>query len=404
MKKYTEIKILGIYILFFATIILCLKLIFFNELLNIKNFLNCDAEHYLWIKEYGYEGFRVAFFPLFPLIWKLLNVNITGIVLINGVIFLCSFYILIRDLKTSVYETLIYISIPSFIFFFLPYTESIFFLCSTLLILGLKYNKTLFICLGLFLATLSRPAFTIFIPALIISELMSENKSKLFLRLNLYFSVTLIGILIVAIIQYNDTLEWFKFFSIQKEWGNELQFPKLPLRSWTGGFIARLDGVALLIGIFAGSFLTALLLKLKLFREIKITKEVIFSLAYLGGVSLSVLFFRAGSLFSLNRFVFATPFIIIVFNFWIKQNFSINLKQLLYIFVFIFLFWLLFGSYVNVQTLLKYLLLTFYVLLIFGIKSDKILQGKIAMVLLIVLNIVFQIILYVRFLNGGWVG
>jgi len=381
-----------------------LKFIFFNELLNIKNFLNCDAEHYLWIKEYGYEGFRVAFFPLFPIIWKLLNVNITGIVLINGVLFLSSFYILIRDLKTSVYETIIYISIPSFIFFFLPYTESIFFLCSTLLILGLKYNKTLFICLGLFFATLSRPAFTIFIPALIISELLSENRNKLFLRLSLYFSVTLIGILLVAIIQYNDTLEWFKFFSVQKVWGNELQIPKLPLRSWTGGFIARLDGAALFIGVLTGSFLTALILKFKQFKKIKISKEVIFSLAYLGGVSLSVLFFRAGSLFSLNRFVFATPFIIIVFNFWIKYNFSINLKQLLFIFVFIFLFWLLFDSYANIQTLLKYLLVSVYLLLIFIIKSDKILLGKIAMLLLIVLNIIFQVILYVRFLNGGWVG
>jgi len=222
--------------------------------------------------------------------------------------------------------------------------------------------------------------------------------------LGLYFSVTLLGILLVGIIQYIDTGEWFKFFSIQKGWGNELQFPKLPLTSWGGGFIARLDGVAFFIGTFAGGFLMAFILKLRHFSKINISKEVIFSLAYLGGISLSVLIFRGGSLFSLNRFIFATPFIIVAFNFWLKQNYKFNTKQLLYIFGFIFLFWLLFGSYGHIQTLLIFLSLSFYVFLIFAIKFEKNIVSKIASILLILINITFQIIFYVRFLNGGWVG
>jgi len=404
MKKYSEIKIISLYIILLTSFIICLSHFFFKGLLNISNFLNWDAGHYNLIKVNGYEGLRIAFFPLFPLMWKLLHADTIEIVLINSVVFIVSFFVLIKDLKLSIIEILIYISIPSFIFFFLPYTESIFFLSSLILLLGLKYNRIQFVCIGLLLATLSRPAFTIFIPALLISELLVENNKKIFSRLGLYFFVTLIGILIVGIIQYRDTGEWFKFFSIQKEWGNKLQFPRLPLTSWEDGVIVRLDGVAFFIGTIAGGFLTAFLLKLKPLSMIDVSKEVIFSLAYLGGMSLSVLIFRGGSLFSLNRFVFAAPFIIVAFNFWLKQNFRFNTKQLLFIFIFIFLFWLLFGSYVNIQTLLNFFLLSFYVFLIFGIKSDKNIVKKIVPILLILLNITFQIILYVRFLNGDWVG
>ena len=38
------------------------------------------------------------------------------------------------------------------------------------------------------------------------------------------------------------------------------------------------------------------------------------------------------------------------------------------------------------------------------IKSEKNIVNKIASILLILINITFQIIFYVRFLNGGWVG
>lgn len=404
MKKHTEIKTIGLYTILFATIIFALKFLFFNDLLNVDNLLNWDADHYYWIKDKGYEGFRVAFFPLFPLTWKFLSVDIYGIVIFNNLVFLVSFYALVKSLKLSVLEILTYISIPSFIFFYLPYTESLFFLSSTLLLLGLKYDKIPLVCMGLLLATLSRPAFTIFIPAIVITELASENRNKIWIRLGIYFSVTLVGVLAVGLIQYLDTGEWFKFFSVQKGWGNELQIPKLPLTSWAGGFVVRLDGAALLIGMLAGLALSAFLLKLKAFRKISLPKEVIFSLAYLGGISLSVLIFRGGSLFSLNRFVFAAPFIIVAFNFWLKQSFHFNTKQLTYIFGVIFLFWLLFDSYVHIQNLLKFLFLTLYVSLIFIVKSDKIYVRRISTILLILLNISFQVILYVRFLHGYWVG
>ena len=220
----------------------------------------------------------------------------------------------------------------------------------------------------------------------------------------MYLLIAAVGLLMVGAIQFHDTGEWFQFFSVQKGWGNELQIPKLPLTSWAGSFIVKTDGFALLIGVLAGGYLSALILKLKWVKAAMPDRDVLFSLAYLGGISLTVLLFRGGSLFSLNRFVLATPFIVVVLHYWMNQNIFFTNKQLIAAYLFIFLFWLLLGSYVHIQELLKYLLLSFYALFIFSLKSHLPITRKYSLILLIALNFIFQVTFYVRFLSGLWVG
>ncbi len=404
MKTWIAIKTISLYVVLFMVAIFAVRQIWLKDLLANSNFLNWDAEHYAYIKDHGYQGFRVAFFPLFPLIWRALTVGVFGMVLINSIVFLISFYVLIEKLKiTSVSEILLYLTIPGFIFFYLPYSESMFFLCSVIILAGLHDHKDYLVYIGLFLAILSRPAFTIFIPALIITEFTGPPGAKKYQRIGLYVLISLIGLFLVGLIQFMDTGEWFKFFSAQKLWGNHLQIPKLPLTSWAGGFIVKTDGFAFLTGILAGGYLLALLLKLKWAGKPP-PGEVIFSLAYIGGITLSVLLFRGGSLFSLNRFIFATPFIIVCLHHWIDLDFDLSIRRLLSIFGAIFLFWLLFGSYVHIQQTIKYALLSLYVILIFTMKSDNRIVKKTSPYLLILTNFTFQIIFYVRFLTGLWVG
>ena len=404
-KTNKDLKIIGLYVLLFSSVILFVNQFVMPNILSSKNFLNWDAEHYNWIKINGYKGFRVAFFPLFPLIWKISNLSEHGISILNALIFFSAFYILVKHLKPNTSELFLLLSIPGFMFFYLPYTESIFFASSTIILLGLKKNKIALTMTGLFLCTLARPAFTIFIPAILLVEML-QKKTLLNKLSNISTYLVTIGlaILTVGIIQFIDTGEWFKFFAAQKIWGNELQIPNLPFTSWAGGLIVRLDGIAMLIGLASGIVLLHYILKRKTIASVGLSSELIFSLAYLSGITLSVILFRGGSLFSLNRFVMASPFIIIAIDYFLKKKFTLNTKQILLCLLFFMLYWLSFGSYVHILAFLKFFLISLYLTLIVCTKAQLKWLSKYSIMLLIALNFTFQLIFYFRFLNGEWVG
>lgn len=403
-SKYRILSNILLYLLVFLLSVIFSTQLCAPDSLKESNFLNWDAEHYHWIKTNGYEGFRIAFFPLLPFMWKALSFGTYGIVLMNAALFISAFYYLVKMLKMDTVEVLLYLSIPSGIFYFLPYTESLFFFMSTLILVGYNKNKTGLVIAGLLLSSLARPAFIFFLPAIILTELYNQKITfKSIVRIAVFSLTLVVGLAIVFGIHFYYTGNWFSYFEMTKGWGGILQFPKLPFTSWAGGMILRLDGVALLTGIFSGILLVVIFVKARFLKNIEIPKELVFSLSYLAGITLFILF-RGGALFSLNRFVFAVPFIIVAFNFWRKLDIRFNMKQLWLVFGLIFFFWFLFNSFVHIQTILKFLALTCYVILIFAIKSDRMKVRNTSLILFISVNIIFQIIFYLRFLNAGWIG
>jgi hypothetical protein len=215
--------------------------------------------------------------------------------------------------------------------------------------------------------------------------------------------VVSLGILCVLTVQYFYNHSAENYFSIQKGWGNFLQLPHLPLTSWAGGFIVRLDGVAFLFAVLTGLLLLVSIQRMKK-QKYTLLPEFVFSALYIVGIGLLVLLFRGGSLFSLNRFVFATPFVLIVLYYWLENKINLTSKQILLIGIGILLFWLLFGSYVHIQVLLKFLLLTLYMVLLFIIKHHNQSIQRYWLIGLIAINGVFQLLLFVRFLTNSWVG
>ena len=409
MNKLKEIKIISLHLIFFIFTLIIIQQFIYPDLFNKQHFLNWDAQHYFEIQKNGYEGFLVAFFPFFPMIWKVTGFGIYGIVFFNAIVYIICFYFLMRSMVVNYLELAFYLSIPSSIFFFLPYTESVFFLSATILLLGIKKERFYLVLLGLFMCILSRPSFTILLPSLVLMDVFNYLKNNIiWIRLFSYLLVSLLGVFFVGWIQFLDTGQWFKFFEVQQGWGNYLQIPKLPLTSWGGNMITRLDGIALFFGLLSGLFLLFFMLKRKLVEKINLPNEVFLSLAYLGGITLLVLFFRGGSLFSLNRFVFAVPFILVVLNYYLKLPFSITWKQLLYIFIFFIFYWLLFGSYVHIQAFLKFVLVSIYLILFFALKHNHKSVAKYSWILLILISFFFQIFFYTYFLNTkgeiGWVG
>ncbi|MCB0666258.1 MAG: hypothetical protein KDC80_10565 [Saprospiraceae bacterium] len=223
-------------------------------------------------------------------------------------------------------------------------------------------------------------------------------------RTGLYLAITVFAVLIVAWIQYQDTGRWFEFISIQENWGNRLQFPNLPLTSWAGGFIIRLDGIALFVAAAAGITLLLYLFKKRGLPSTPLPREVALSFGYLGGMAALSLLIKGGTLASLNRYVFAVPFIIVAFNFYLRSEIKTTIKQTLVFFLIIFFYWFLFRSFVHIVTLLLYTSVTFYACLFMLMKSGSTSLSRWSTFLLIGINLVFQVIFMVRFLNGIWVG
>jgi len=174
LKINNEIKIIGLYAIVFVLLIIALNLFFITGLLDSHNFYMGMPDIITGLKTMVITGLELLFSRFSQWYGKDCQLD-NRIVFFNSILFLISFYFLIRTLETSTLETILYLSIPSFIFFYLPFTESIFFASSTLLLFGLKNKKIHFVVTGLLLCTLSRPAFIIFIPALIITELLSEK-------------------------------------------------------------------------------------------------------------------------------------------------------------------------------------------------------------------------------------
>jgi hypothetical protein len=272
------------------------------------NFLQFDAEHYYKIAFVGYNHKRSAFFPLFPWIWKIIGNSISLSILFNISLFSLSFGILASIFHWNFFQKLLFLSIPSSIFYFLPYSESLFaFGCSLLLYCFIQKKFEWVIGCFIFIC-FTRPAFTILLPALMIYLLFEKLniKKKFFL----FLSCALISIFTMILIneyQFSFTQIQWSFFSAQSTyWDNHWRLPKFPLSTYGDNFILRIDLFTFWLGCFSLYLLVVNFLKKLKNHNLDFEPYWIFILSYVWGITMLVLLTRGGSLFSLNRFVFST--------------------------------------------------------------------------------------------------
>ncbi len=366
-----------------------------------NSFLVWDTIHYYDIVKNGYNPASTAFFPLFPFFWKITGLGGIGIAVLNGIIFILSVSYLatVLNLPSKIY--LLLLTFPSIFFCFIPYSESLFFLGGCLLLVGIIQGKNYLALAGILIDSITRPVAAVFVPAFIIMALFTVAEAKERRRNALLYSLTAVaGLLLVLFIQYSATGEWFTFFKAQRDgWGNSFRLPRFHFTSWNGDNIVRLDATAFLIGMSATAALGYMLLKRKL-KEMN--PALLFSLLYLAGICWLVLFTRGGSMFSLNRFIYATPFFFVALPELIKIRWSI--KNYILLFVTVNAFWLLFGSYVHIQQVLIYLLLTIFLFSLLFISHPKRIINMVGYSVFMLGNITLQIYFFQWFLNGGWVG
>lgn len=391
------------------------------SLLGIINFnsisaVQFDAELYQRISNEGYsEEFLFAFFPLLPLIWNFFSLSSIQVSLFNGVLFLTFLALAFRFLNLkSLFLVIFILTIPNFIFFFVPYTEALFFSSSVLILLGLKKENRPLLYLGLMLSGLIRPAISVLIPAIVILYFLGSSKKKLIKDLILPILFSLLGLGITVCYQYLYSGVWFSFYKAQAIWDNQIRLPSFPLRSWSGDFITQIDGFAVIIGFFS-MFIIGILIYSKVYKKgskILVTDYQIFSLLYFAGMTSIVLIYRGGSLFSLNRFLFASVFVIPIFEFFHFNSNNILLKYsktriASLIFIISSIFWIIsFNSVKHIQVFLKFELMSLYLVMLFLMftsENEIGIKKYLPISTISTVNLILIITFFIRYYSGLWI-
>jgi hypothetical protein len=327
----------GIYVFAFTFIY---AVLYFLGLINIlpdkDNIVKWDAGWYGTIKDNGYQykwyqASNSAFFPLFPYAWKLLHVKAIGICLVNFIVYLTGAFLLYVNLGIRRVHLLCYMAIPSAIFFFLPFSEALFFLFSSILLVGLFKGNIKMILVGLLLCSITRATAMFFVPAIIVMEVFNSEKlfSKQSLKnIALYSFVSLLGLMLVVLFQYSQTETWFAFAKQQfKFWHHHFSWPSAPFVSYGEDKIIWADGLALFFGLLATSLLLAYTVKffLKKADGLMKNKAFWFSATYLFMVTVYSLFFNEKNVFgntslvSMNRYLFSTAFFLCFIGILLKE-------------------------------------------------------------------------------------
>lgn len=363
-----------------------------------------DAEHYDKIRKEGYsynpeKQSNVAFFPAFPYLWRWLGVNSYGITIFNILLFYTGIYLWLRHFRPARNELLLYLSLPSMFFMYFPYSEPLFFVTALAILIGFKKNNMPLIITGLVLSSLTRSAANVFLPALILMELISANRS--WPKLAIYCVVTILSVVFVSFVQFQQTGEWLGFMQTQQHWGHELSFPKLPFLSW--GDMLLLDAFALLIGFAVGCVTVYHIYNYIRFGITVKNRAYLFSILCISGLTLITLIFKMGYLFSLNRYFMPTAFFAVAGGILYQQLKPSN-KTIAWAAVGIFLFFISFHFFLHISAVLKFALLTAYCTLYLFTRHFNTIIQKFAFWILYILNCGIQVYLADIFIAHEWVG
>ncbi|MFC5269085.1 hypothetical protein ACFPIB_00600 [Adhaeribacter terreus] len=370
--------------------------------------LNWDAEHYHAISKKGYFGINVAFFPLLPAIWRLSGFNAYGITLFNILIFYAGFVWLAGLLSLKKREVLLALSIPGFMFFYVPYTEALFFLLSVLVLYSFKRENLLYLLTGLFFLTLTRTIISVLLPAIILTILLKKQAANRFYSIRtilLCLLVIAMAMAIIVFIQNNQTGEPFGFFTYHRDyWHHYFRIPSFPLGSWENStrLVLLLDGIGLFISFLCTFRLSVLIWNKFKGQEYDYEGFEILALFYLIGGGFAILLFQGGNIMSMNRYLFATAFFIVIFKHF-ADWYKFKPAHFFYLFASLEVFWLLFKSYDRLNTFLRLSLASVYYTGILAVFHRSVYVKNTAFVIFYVLNAITQMYCLDVFMSGQWV-
>jgi hypothetical protein len=360
--------------------------------------------HYLYIKEHGYDLQRTAFFPLFPFLWRWLGVTPIGMGLINLGLFAVGFAAMAWQFGWGWRQQVLLLAVPSLMFMGVAFSEAVFFASGVLVLVGLHRQHTGLYCLGLALTCVSRSAAFVILPAVVATAVLAPPGRWPALRHSLAAAgAALLGLGVSVVVHYSYMGRWFTFFPAQRLWGNRLGWPQLPLSNWGGSFPTRFDATSFLVGAVCAALLVGAAYRLWRHRLPAPSSAVVFSMAYVAGITLVTLVSKGGVLVSLSRYVYATPYFLLLLAVLVGRV-QLSNRQLLAAFVLMEVTWLtLFGAAGHIRTLLGFTLVSGCVLLVLANAHASARVRRYALLPTLLGGVFLLLVLFFRFLRNEWV-
>lgn len=375
-----------------------------------QNVAHWDADWYHSIVKNGYTYSNApsnsGFFILLPWIWKLFHLNAWGVCIVNTV-FLASGITLLSELfSLKTIDKLLWLSIPTVYFAFVPYTEALFFFLISSFLYGVVKNKKAIIWIALFFANLTRASAVFLIPGFLIMALLTNDRSQWYksvVRCTIdYILPSLAGLAVFILYQYWTTGVWFAYFKQQTiYWERKFTMPAFPLSSMDGNRLIWLDALAIFVCFVSFLLLVKYSYKWLIKNRIQSDKLLMLSYGYLVMAAISIIFFNPkwGTLTTnvtgAQRYALMNPFFY-VFLYHYTNRVTYNWKGYATIFIIANIAWLLFGSYIHIQCFLFFTTDTVIVLMYMAYSNKKIEWPGL---ILIAINIFLQIHLFQQFIK-----
>ena len=290
-----------------------------------EKYLRWDAEIFSFIKDRNYvfeEEFRgevrAAFFPLFPFLWKMTGLSPRGVSVLNYFIFILSMGLLFAYLqprtplknKSKLPFFIALISLPTTIVYHIPYSESLFMLGMTVVVIGVLKEKYGLYFFGALLLAMVRPATVFVLISILAIEafrfLYNRETNALIKNSILRGTPFVMGYLLVFIIQWTTSGSWTSFFDAHQFWASGL-----PENTWITDWSVEGYGM----NVFSIFFIAipACVLSGKIIWENRGNKIanrdylLLSSLLYISGILIFTILTSNGNIHSLFRFIMASP-------------------------------------------------------------------------------------------------
>ena len=362
------------------------------------------------------EQSSVAFFSLFPLMWKLLGADRLQIALVNLLLYGTGLLLLAKKWRVRPAEFLLLVATPALFFCYVPYSEALFFLLSVLFMVGLKDQRLTLAIPALLLAGMVRSVAFVFIPVFLFMTFLQNREvprstNRTLNRFLLFSLVSLMSLVLTFAIHKMYTGYWFGLFETQKTWGRVFSWPHFPLRvnSTTNGFeLFWLDGSAYLMGLMSGLFCLLWYIQKQQGNEVIKDDATLFSFAYLSMILLVTMLYspvdvQGTRIYSLSRLFLCGPYYMLFILYFLRRRSTLSL---FFLQIIVFIFGVLCFAYTYTESIFDLLTMVvpMFVYFCYTISGFYRLKRPFRTTLPVYATLVYlQIYLLIYFLQNNWV-